>query len=187
MRSTKWFTYLLFSLLYSTYLFSQDTVSVYFSFGSSKIEQSQYDALHAIPVKYDLSDLDSVRFVGATDSVGKLSSNLKLSEKRAKNVAKYCTGLFPAGIRFTVVATGEKSKQTLSKSRNVDILLFFKTKATFPGIKVKRNHLDVEFYLEVLENVPDKWAGKHILSFLKCGAGKVTVCRFGFLPSILIK
>ncbi len=130
MRSTKWFTYLLFSLLYSTYLFSQDTVSVYFSFGSSKIEQSQYDALHAIPVKYDLSDLDSVRFVGATDSVGKLSSNLKLSEKRAKNVAKYCTGLFPAGIRFTVVATGEKSKQTLSKSRNVDILLFFKTKAT---------------------------------------------------------
>lgn len=32
-------------------------------------------------------------------------------------------------------------------------VIFFKTKSTFLGIKVKKNHLDVEFYLEKLENV----------------------------------
>jgi predicted transport protein len=33
-------------------------------------------------------------------------------------------------------------------------VIFFKTKSTFLGIKVKKDHLDIEFYLENLENVP---------------------------------
>src|SRR6185503_7242291 len=33
-------------------------------------------------------------------------------------------------------------------------VIFFKTKSTFLGIKVKKDHLEVEFYLEKLENIP---------------------------------
>jgi predicted transport protein len=33
-------------------------------------------------------------------------------------------------------------------------VIFFKTKSTFLGIKVKKDHLDIEFYLENLQNVP---------------------------------
>ena len=33
-------------------------------------------------------------------------------------------------------------------------VIFFKTKSTFLGIKVKKAHLEIEFFLEKLENVP---------------------------------
>ncbi len=33
-------------------------------------------------------------------------------------------------------------------------VIFFKTKSTFLGVKVKKDHLEVEFFLEKLENVP---------------------------------
>jgi len=33
-------------------------------------------------------------------------------------------------------------------------VIFFKTKSTFLAVKVKRDHLDVEFFLDHLEDVP---------------------------------
>ena len=33
-------------------------------------------------------------------------------------------------------------------------VIFFKTKSTFMAVKVKKEHLDVEFFLDHLENVP---------------------------------
>ena len=33
-------------------------------------------------------------------------------------------------------------------------VIFFKTKSTFLGVKVKKDHLEVEFFLEKLEDVP---------------------------------
>ena len=36
---------------------------------------------------------------------------------------------------------------------NPDVI-FFKTKSTFLAIKVKKDHLDIEFFLDHLENVP---------------------------------
>lgn len=33
-------------------------------------------------------------------------------------------------------------------------VIFFKTKSAFMAVKVKRDHLDVEFFLDHLENVP---------------------------------
>jgi len=33
-------------------------------------------------------------------------------------------------------------------------VIFFKTKSTFLGIKVKKDHLEVEFFLDHLENIP---------------------------------
>jgi predicted transport protein len=33
-------------------------------------------------------------------------------------------------------------------------VIFFKTKSTFLGIKVKKNHLEIEFFLDHLEDIP---------------------------------
>ena len=33
-------------------------------------------------------------------------------------------------------------------------VIFFKTKSTFMAVKVKKDHLDIEFFLDHLENVP---------------------------------
>ena len=105
--------------------FGQDTVSVYFEFSRSKISVEQQELLNAIPTSYDLSDLDSIQFIGMTDSVGKLKSNLKLAEKRAGNVAKYCARLFPPNTLQSVHALGEASNPDDQKNRRVDVLLFF--------------------------------------------------------------
>ena len=51
----------------------------------------------------------------------------------------------------------EKIIKTFGKSREETLLpdvTFFKTKSTFLAIKVKRDHLDIEFFLDHLENVP---------------------------------
>ena len=33
-------------------------------------------------------------------------------------------------------------------------VIFFKTKSTFMAVKVKKDHLDIEFFLDHLENIP---------------------------------
>jgi predicted transport protein len=44
---------------------------------------------------------------------------------------------------------GEYKEETIKPD-----IIFFKTKSTFLAIKVKRDHLDVEFFLEKPEDVP---------------------------------
>ena len=44
---------------------------------------------------------------------------------------------------------GEYREETVGKDT-----IFFKTKSTFLGIKVKKDHLDLEFFLDKLENIP---------------------------------
>lgn len=105
--------------------FGQDTLSVYFETGKSKITENHIRILNAIPTKYDLSDLDSILYIGSADPIGNFQSNLKLSEKRAKNIANYCKSLFPEDIKLTVIALGTLSNQEYAKSRKVDIVFYF--------------------------------------------------------------
>jgi hypothetical protein len=107
------------------HLYGQDTISIYFEFGHSKIPDEQLEILNAIPTKYDLSDLDSVSFIGMADSVGEFKSNVRLSEKRAGNVARHCERLFPENIPTKITALGERTIDEREKNRRVDIILYF--------------------------------------------------------------
>ena len=64
------------------------------------------------------------------DSTGSLKANLKLSEKRARNVAKYCEKLLPKDLPIQIMALGENSKQNKAGSRRVEVTMFFKTAIT---------------------------------------------------------
>ena len=119
------FLLILVSLI-SKPIVGQDTLSIYFEFGQSKIPDAQLLPLNAIPTLYDLSDLDSVYFIGMADSVGDLESNFNLSEKRARNVAKYCERILDAKIPSKVTAIGEISMDEKWKNRRVIVILFFK-------------------------------------------------------------
>lgn len=44
---------------------------------------------------------------------------------------------------------GESKQETVKPD-----VIFFKTKSTFLAVKVKKDHLDVEFFLDHLEDVP---------------------------------
>ncbi len=112
-------------LITSVRLASQDTISIYYESGSSKIQKYQHPVLDNIPSKFDLSELDSIHFVGIADSIGNLKSNLKLSEKRARETFNYCKKLLPEKNSVRIIAFGEE-KSMNKRYRRVDVILFLK-------------------------------------------------------------
>lgn len=145
------FLLILVSLI-SKPIVGQDTLSIYFEFGQSKIPDAQLLPLNAIPTLYDLSDLDSVYFIGMADSVGDLESNFNLSEKRARNVAKYCERILDVKIPSKVTAIGEISMDEKWKNRRVIVILFFKPVPSEEdeiqkGNKVKENCYYIDYDL----------------------------------------
>lgn len=105
--------------------FGQDTLSIYFKTGISKIQKEQEAILNTISSKYDLSDLDSVYFIGLADSIGDAKLNLKLSEKRAKNSAAYCKKILPETTFTKIIASGESTLEQTEKNRKVNIVFYF--------------------------------------------------------------
>ncbi len=110
--------------------YGQDTVSVYFDVNHSKLNTEQLEILHSLSSRYDLTSVDSVHFIGITDSSGNFNANLILSEKRAKNVRDYCLKQFPPGILFRVFSEGEKKEGDKSKNRRVDLIFYFTSETT---------------------------------------------------------
>jgi|SRR3954469_3338146 len=117
--------FILAILLKTASLYGQDTLSLYFETGASKINTAQIKLLNSISDKYDLSELDSVYYVGLADSIGNASLNLKLSEKRAKNIASYCEKLIPKTTFIKIIARGESVLEQAKKNRKVDIVFYF--------------------------------------------------------------
>lgn len=107
-------------------LYAQDKVVIFFESGSSKIDESQEKKLKNIPSKFNLAELDSAWFIGKADSLGKLKANIKLSVKRAKNIANYCKDILPDSVPIRIYGIGEKQKQIEYKDRSVTIVLFLK-------------------------------------------------------------
>ena len=126
-------TCLFFSLILNGY--SQDTITVYFEFGSSKIDSEYNPILKNLSSTYDLSSLDSIQFIGYADSVGNVKSNIRLSKKRAKNVYKTCKPTISSDIFISVLAKGEDRKVNQHENRRVEVLLFFAKE--LPTIKEK--------------------------------------------------
>lgn len=116
----------LFLMLSSVSALGQDTVAVYFDFSESKVTALGREVLNALPTEYDLSDLDSVLYVGMADSSGSFEHNLKLSRKRAQNVADYCEDIFPNNLPQRITAKGETLSSKPKESRRVDVILFFR-------------------------------------------------------------
>src|SRR4051812_5290427 len=99
----------------SARLYGQDTLSVYFQSGSSDIEDNQLNVLNSIPMRFDLSELDSVHYIGVADSIGDLKSNIRLSEKRAIKTSHYCKRLFPENYLYKTTAMGERAQNRENK------------------------------------------------------------------------
>lgn len=105
---------------------AQDTLSVFFEFGKWRIPREELKTLATIPYRYDLSALDSVQFIGMADSVGSLASNLKLSRKRATEVAEQCREHFPARTPISTFAMGAIDRGDRARNRRVDIVFHLK-------------------------------------------------------------
>lgn len=119
---------ILFSFLFLTFqAFGQDTISVYFEFGSSKVSETYLPSLNNLASKYDLNLLDSIQYIGYTDSVGRLKANERLSLKRAQNVLKANAQNWDSKKELiqSIYAKGEAQGQDDQQNRRVDMILFW--------------------------------------------------------------
>jgi hypothetical protein len=106
--------------------FGQDTLRIYFEFGSAKLDKNATLELSSLNAKYDFSNLDSVQFIGYSDSVGNLKSNLKLSKKRANNAYKNCKNSFDKNVKISLLAKGEGTHLDPQVNRRVELIFHFK-------------------------------------------------------------
>ncbi len=118
-------TFLLFIFIFSPTAHAQDTLKIYFDFGSSKVDKEYYTLLDNIPTDYNLSLADSIHFIGYADSIGKLESNLNLSMKRAKNTLKYCRKIFDKETVISLLAKGEGKQKDGALNRRVEIIFYY--------------------------------------------------------------
>lgn len=116
---------ILFSLV-SLSTRAQDTVTVYFDFGSSKLSEESTDNLGKISDRFDLSDVDSIQIIGYTDSVGKVAENLRLSLRRAKVVEKACKFTLGEIDQISLYARGEGTLDDPNRNRRVEIVMHSK-------------------------------------------------------------
>lgn len=107
-------------------LWAQDTLRIYFDYGSAKIPVAEKGKLLEIGTRYDLAALDHLEFIGMADTTGNVKSNLRLSEKRARAVANYCEKVVGRPIPGTVRAEGESARGfSLETNRRVEVVLHF--------------------------------------------------------------
>lgn len=141
--------YLVTLLLYlsvsiTTYA-QQNTISIYYTSGKYKLTSTQKKTIDSLAYHDLLVSSNQYIIIGYADVVGTEQSNLKLSERRAEEMAQYLSTL---GIKHieTVIGKGEVDKPVNTKGyptdRRVDIVSSKKAiaKSSLPDItKLKPN------------------------------------------------
>jgi hypothetical protein len=107
--------------------YSQDSTSVYFKTGSHKIAAQSQKVLEGIFTSLDYTDLIELKFIGYSDSAGNFESNQRLSERRAKAVAKAVKTYLKSGISIVTESKGELPRKVDSLSRRVDIIFQYRS------------------------------------------------------------
>jgi hypothetical protein len=129
-------------------LYGQDTISVFFKTGSAAIDKEQCEVLNSLRTNSTFFEVDSIAFIGMADSIGNFKSNFKLSEKRARNVAKFCKKFMSDSLPISTLALGERHKNNLSLNRRVDIVLYYRIKLISKNLQlVVADSLDSCFYV----------------------------------------
>ncbi|UTW61044.1 OmpA family protein [bacterium SCSIO 12741] len=103
----------------------QDTISLYFEIGDAKLRIAEKQKIDQLSKHYDLENLDSVTFIGRTDTTGRITENLKLSHNRAVAVKRYLNHRWEVSVPQSIQAIGEESGSTPKESRRVDMVLHF--------------------------------------------------------------
>lgn len=116
-------TFLLLFLLSGNFCYSQDTLKIYFESGKSTIRPYYEKLLRHFTDRTDKENIRSISITGYADSIGKIKSNLKLSERRARAVQKSMRAYLGDSIDLEIGALGEKAQRADSVSRRVEIVV----------------------------------------------------------------
>ncbi|MNJ88749.1 OmpA family protein [compost metagenome] len=105
--------------------YSQDTLKIYFESAKSTVRPGYEKLLRNFARRIDKENIHFVSITGYADSIGKIRSNLKLSERRAHSVRKICQAYFGDSTTFEMGALGEKAQKADSVSRRVEIVVHY--------------------------------------------------------------
>lgn len=103
----------------------QDTISVYFTNNSAKLEYEEEIKLYELRYLFQSKKVDSIVFIGGADSLGRPRANRRLSEKRANNTLETCRSEIPRDVFIRTIAKGENSHSE-QQSRRVDVILYYR-------------------------------------------------------------
>ncbi len=122
----RYLVFVLFFIGFYARVSAQDTVLVYFEFGSSKLSEESSNVLGNLSDKYDLTSVDSIQIIGFADSVGRIAANLRLSLQRAKTVEKACKFTLSEVNSIALYARGEGTLADPQQNRRVEVILYSK-------------------------------------------------------------
>lgn len=145
-------------LFYGQYLLSQDKTSVYFKLAKSKLPDTAMTKLADYLINFEGIPIDSIVFIGYSDTIGDYDKNYNLSEKRAQNVIEYAMTFFPTETIYKWYAKGESTtEKAIEKNRKVDILIFKKKPPKIPKVvNVSCSQIDYD----LLHRANVKYPGK---------------------------
>ena len=145
-------------LFYGQNLLSQDKSSVYFKLAKSKLPDTSMAKLADYLINFEGIPVDSVVFIGYSDTIGDYDKNYNLSEKRAQNVIEYAMTFFPTETVYKWYAKGESTNEkAIEKNRKVDVIIFKKKPPKVPKVvKVSCSQIDYD----LLHRANIKYPGK---------------------------
>lgn len=104
--------------------FGQEKLSLTYKFGSWKVPNQQLKEFNSFLKKYKGQELDSIIFVGSSDSAGTFLSNFRMTEWRARNLKKGAMNLLPDGTFYRILPCENKGKGEIRDIRQVDIVVY---------------------------------------------------------------
>ncbi len=115
---------LLFFFLASSFVNAQDSFSVNYKYGRASIPNDQIGALTTFLKKYQKTPIDSIQFIGSSDSAGLFLSNFRMTEWRARKLRNLCSDLMKTDVDYRILPTENKGLGEVRDVRAVEIVIY---------------------------------------------------------------
>jgi hypothetical protein len=118
--------------------FSQTTFVLPYSFGKLNPDSESLQLFQKGFKKLDLKNVDSVHFIGNSDSVGTFLSNFRTTELRAIKLKKYIAGSIKGNVPYLISPTGGDWEKAKGSTRQLNVVIYISE-----TIKPKKNDAEI--------------------------------------------
>jgi len=118
------FIVILFFLLHPIITEAQTTFSLSYSFGSFKPNTDEFKTFQNEFKKLKLTEIDSIHFVGHSDSVGTFLSNFRTAEYRARKLEKILVRKIKRKVPYAIYPAAGKMPKEVGSTRQIQIVIF---------------------------------------------------------------
>jgi hypothetical protein len=118
------YTLLHLFFIFSSLTFAQNTFSVNYSYGQWKVPKEQFSELQKFVKQFDNLEIDSILFIGSSDSAGLFLSNFRMTEWRGRQLKKEFYSRVKNHPKYRILPCINKGMGEVRDIRSVDIVVF---------------------------------------------------------------